>query len=296
MLPWNTNNVDAQQALAILNDVSLVEFRAEPSDLSPFGTATLMWTTDGPSGFRVRINGMRLANTGELRVRPTSNETYRLYAYVGTFRKLLGSVSVKVNVARCIIRDSEFIDEFLQFALQREIDASDELYFRWVAEPTPFGTPNYILSTPEVLIKPDRISFRLRLGRRINNFPDASVDIDASFGLSVIDDEIIVGRRRLVAIDETIHADVTMPFTAWLLAGPVILPIILGNATDDARRSTRASIGRLVVEVIAPVFDQQEGPPNLVKQRVRIYTGPGSSGVVEVRYCPGGLPSLDDGR
>ena len=100
-----------ERASEILDQVTLHHFTATPETINPFALSVLSWRVDGPSGFQVRINIVRVAKAGTRSVQPRFTTTFQLHAYVGDYSKTLGTTTVTVNLARCISHDSEIVDD-----------------------------------------------------------------------------------------------------------------------------------------------------------------------------------------
>ena|SRR2546428_4752707 len=135
----------------------------------------------------------------------------------------------------------------------------------------------------------------LKLGKRVDKFPNPSVDIDASFGLDIGASVGMFGGRELVPIAENIRVKVSVPWYAWLYPGAAVaLPIVLGNAEDDANAMARRTVSRFVDEAISELFERIVIPPlpaGYDKHSVRIAAG-GQGGLVSITYCPAFAPPV----
>ncbi|MFN2513686.1 MAG: hypothetical protein ABR568_19985 [Pyrinomonadaceae bacterium] len=286
------------QGLDTLDEVSLDYFKAEPPNISPFGSSFLKWKVKGPSsGFRVKLEGMLVAKTGSKTVQPKSSHTYRLYAFAGRYSKFLGSAAVNVNLAQCISDENQYPENTLKYALQQEINKDTEIYFRNVPKKDAYGGTYFAPSEPEVIVTPGRIRFILKLGAAIGYFPDADVDIDVSFGLevskdstSIFDSVSILGGRRVVPINVDIKVDVSVPWYVWALPLAIILlPMRLADGKERAIRKMRVALPRLVNEALLAFIEEPEG---MEPHSVRIYLGYTGKGVIEVTFCPVELPPV----
>jgi hypothetical protein len=283
MLPLQDQNGGSDDpSVEILDQVTLKHFTANPSNIDPFGVATLRWHVDGPAGFRVRIDSLSVSKSGTKSVQLPETHTFRLYAFAGRASKFLGSATVSVNLAQCINRESSLIDELVAGVLKQRIDERNDIYFR-------DG------SKPQVTITPGRIRFVLKLASVLNNFPDPSVDIDVSFGLGVAADDIVAFKRKLVPTVVNIGVDVSVPWWAWLIPGaPIGLAIALDMARDSTRKEMQTVVNKLVDEAISPFFRSLQVPDAMEEHSARIFVIEGF-GTVEVTYCPGPGLSTDAG-
>jgi hypothetical protein len=246
-----------------LTKVSLRSFTVNPARIGPFGAALLRWEVDGPAGvsFALELNGQRVAHRGERVAQPLSSTTYSLVASARGGRRTMGSVRLDVNLAGCTTAQLNNPKALIEGALTNAIEATDGIYFR---------------SKPVVTFSPGRIAFRLHLGADLDKLPDPTIRIEGGFGLQVHD-------GQLVAVGESVSADVSVPRYAWLIPGAMIaLPIALSQAEQTARATARNAIAGLV-NLLAFLWAPAEG---MRRHRVRVDVAEDGFGIIEVSECP----------
>lgn len=246
----------------VLGDVSLKFFNAQPAAIGPFGASVLNWAVEGPPGFHVRLNNRQVAKKGQQVVHPTSTTSFRLSAHAGQASRTLGNVQVSVDRSSCETYDIGNPQSAIRAPVTAQINNSGDLYFR--------SDPGI-----SVTFSPGRIRLRLTLAKRQNNFPDPSVDIDATFGLTVND-------GALIPFGEQISVDVSVPFWAWFIPGAFPgLAIALDQGKEDARKQTHEAI-----QGIAQILSFHALPPQGLRlSTVRIDDGNNGAGVIELTAC-----------
>jgi hypothetical protein len=262
--PENPDGPD--NGLGALDDVELVSFKANPEVIGPFGASTLSWEVKGPpTGFHVELNNANVARKGQKLVQPQSNTTYRLRAVGGGSSVSLGTVTVHVNMAACETNSLFNPHVTIRGMINSQIQQQKDLYFK---------------DETEVIFTPGTIRFKLHLGKRINNFPDATVEIDASLGLRI-------EQGHVVSFAKGIKVDISVPWYAWLIPGAAFgLALAIAMGEDSARTSTQKlidGIGQLI-DFVA-VFPT----PNLVKHSVRIGVTEDEQPLLDVTACPNDL-------
>lgn len=247
-------------AVDILSQVSLQSLTVNPDVIGPFGAALLTWKVDGPRGFGIELNRRRVARRGERVVQPLSSTTYTVVALARGARRLLGSVTLNVDLSRCDTFELAFdVKELLEGALASTVESGDI----------------YLRQRPIVTFTPSRISFRLKLGKRVDKISDPTIRIEGSFGLSVQDGEI-------VAVGEAVDADVSVPKYVWLLPGAMVwLPIMLSNGKHDAMAGGRRAIAGLV-DLLAFSWTPADG----VRRHSLRIVAEDDFGGLEVTECP----------
>ncbi|MBN1964210.1 MAG: hypothetical protein JW910_06165 [Anaerolineae bacterium] len=249
-------------AIDVLGEVSLTFFKAQPTVIGPFGASVISWEVKGPPGFHVRLNGQNAGKTGQQVVQPSSAATYRLSAHAGQASRSLGTVQVTVDRATCASYEISNPRSAIEAPVRAGINNSADLYFR--------DSPGLA-----VTFSPGRIRLQLRLKNRVNNFPDPSVDIDASFGLAVHD-------GTLEPVAEQISVDVSVPWWAWLIPGaPIGLAIAIDMAKDGAKKDVHEmiqSLGQLLNFFATPPLGQR-------LSTVRVDNGNNGAGLIELTAC-----------
>lgn len=265
----NPRDTDESPGPDTLGDVSLKFFRAQPTAIGPFGAATLSWSVTGPPNFHVKLNGRDVPKTGNQIVQPTSTSSYRLTAHAQQASRTLGNVQVTVDRSTCQTFDLANPQSAMASAIRAQIKNTEDLYVR------PWNPMNP--SGPDILVtfSPGRIRLRMKLGKRLNNRPDPTVHIDASFGLAV--------REGVVeAIAEQVSVDVTVPAWVWLIPTIALgLAIALAMAKDNAIKKVHEMIDGMA-QLLGFLGS---APPGTRLSTVRIDDGNNGAGVVEFTAC-----------
>ncbi|HEX8903528.1 MAG TPA: hypothetical protein VF771_01660 [Longimicrobiaceae bacterium] len=193
---------------------------------------------------------------------PAATTSFSLAAVAGRARRALGSVRVTVDDTGC-----EPYEPLLKPALT----------FQAALRAGALAEPGISLRRePEVSLSPGRISFRLRLRKAVDDAPDPAIDIDASFGLSVVD-------GALTAINESVSADASVPFYIWLIPGAFPgLAIALDGAREKAVKSGHNAVAGLL-QLLNALAVPRAGKRN---RTVRIDEGNAGFGVIEITACP----------
>ena len=208
-----------------VQDVFLRRLSVEPDAIAPFGAAVLTWEVEAPPTVRVKINTEYVDQSGSRVVQPATSSTYRVLAVSSSRSRELGRVDLGVDMSACATFDLLNPQSLLEGALTAGINAMDGVYTR---------------GKQVVEFRPNRINFRLKLGKDINYFPDPTIYINGSFGLGVSD-------GRLVSWGEQVSAKVTVPKHAWLIPGAVPgLIIALSMAQGTATESGFSAIMQMV--------------------------------------------------
>ncbi|HYP52551.1 MAG TPA: hypothetical protein VEQ42_03370 [Pyrinomonadaceae bacterium] len=122
-----------------------------------------------------------------------------------------------------------------------------------------------------------------------NDFPNADIDIDASFGLAVVSTGLGVSitdvGTRMIPVGADVDVDVSAAFP-WNIA----FRSRLRQAEKSTEASMRESIPKLVDRVIAPLFDAFTMPDHFSLQNVNIFVVQGL-GAVTATYCKS-LPDI----
>ena len=260
------NNDNSPPGIEVLSDVELVSFKANPASIGPFGASTLAWEVKGPqAGFHVELGTTNVPRKGHKIVQPQSTTTFRLKAVAAGAVKSLGSLTVAVNTASCetisLFNPHVTIRGFIDSQIEQKKDL-------------------YIKDDTEVIFSPGTIRFKLHLGKNVPNFPDANVEIDASFGLKVEEGHV-------VSFEKTIKVDVSVPWYAWLVPGAALgLALAIAMGEDSARSSTKKLIDGvgLLLDFVSPFSNS-----NLVKHSVRVGVTEDGDPTIDVQACPNDL-------
>ncbi len=260
------NGGGSDPGLGTLDEVELVFFKASPDAIGPFGASTLSWEVKGPqTGFHVELNNATVPRKGQKIVQPQSTTTYRLKAVGGGASVSLGAVTVRVNTSACETNSLFNPHVTIRGFIDTQIQQQKDLYFK---------------DETEVIFSPGTIRFKLHLGKRINNFPDATVEIDASLGLRI-------DQGHVVSFVKTIKIDISVPWYAWLIPGAAFgLALAIAMGEDSARTSTQKLIdGMGLLLDFVSVFST----PNLVKHSVRVGLTEDEQPLLDVTACPSDL-------
>lgn len=253
----------------LLDKVSLNHFHAKPTAILPFGASVLSWSVSAPAAVRVKLNGLTVTKSGEQVVQPAATTSYRLSAHAGQASRTLGTVQVAVDQTNCESWELNNPRATIESPIKAAINNDDELYFS-----TTLGLPGIIVS-----FSPGRIRLRLRLRKEVDYFPDPSIFIDASFGLTV-------RHGDLEPIGEQVSANASVPWYAWGYPGAVpALGIALSMAEGSAKKKMHDTIQSLAQLLTAVTFP----PPGKHLSAVRIDAGNNGAGVIEVTGCSNDL-------
>jgi hypothetical protein len=296
------------EAMFLLNKVKRHSFAANPAAIGPFGPSLLSWSVTAPEGVTIRLDGLTVEASGERWLLPAATETHRLSAKAGSISKSLGVASVHVNDLQCRTLDDALLPTFLAVGIQKGIEEDDSgVYFRMIPGLDPAGGfLRYVRSKPSVSISTDRLTIALQLGKVVNNFPDASIDLSISFGLQVVQDSFsIIGHRRIAATAEVITVDISFPFYAWLIPGAMIgLPIAIDGGKEEARARSMKMINQIVGQTGLGIAIDETGhaieekslnnyfqnPAGMEKHDVQLYVNSVGQGIFAVQYCPNSGP------
>jgi hypothetical protein len=252
----------ADDSADILGEVSLKSFTAQPTNIGPFGASVLSWSVSGPAGFHVELNSQNVAKTGTRVVQPVATTSYRLSAHSGQASKQLGTVQIIVDRSSCETYDIGNPRSAMEAPLRQRIRNSEDLSFR--SDPGLFFT-----------FSPGRIRMKLYLKKEFNNFPNPDVDIDASFGLAVLD-------GALVPIREQISVDIRFPRWVWLIPG-VALPLSI--AIDMGKESATKKMQEAIAGMVLVLNFHALPPLGKRLSTVRVDDGNNGAGVVELTAC-----------
>src|SRR5687767_10629241 len=102
-----------EESLELLAQVELRSFTAEPQRILPFAASRLRWQVSAPQGVGIRfeINWTSVQANGERLVTPARTHTYTLKAKRGRHARVLGRVTVEVDLAACSTDELTGLDE-----------------------------------------------------------------------------------------------------------------------------------------------------------------------------------------
>jgi len=288
------NGGNDQRDLEALDEVTLELFTVEPQALAPFESAALRWRVNVPlkvgADVSIWLNGAEVGESGEQRVAPEQTAVYRLSARAGRAGKQLGQVTLDVNLSACVTRQDTQVVKWVAGAIAEKIhERTDGVYLQ-----AGNGSAN-----PAVTITDGQMNLHLVLGKSINNFPDPTITIDASFGLDVVPGPppVVVLPTPwtmippvLAPVNKDIHTDVSFPWYAWLVPGAMIgLPIAISGAEADAYHAADSMIDDIVADLLNGFF---AAPPHMYKQSVALFVD-SFGGEFGVRFCPAPRPVFE---
>ena len=262
MLPVDDTQQDPPDA--DFPQVDLVYFKAEPSTIAPFGISLLKWKVEGTGAFRVQLNGQDVTKTGERAVQPVNTGSYRLTALArnGAVASL-GTVTVTVAIHLC-----ETLNPIADLNTELRVLVRDK-----IKEMIPEAR---FRSEPVVNCSSGRIDVRLRLTKPENNLPDADVDVDASFGLTVVDGVV-------VTFAEQVSVDISVPWWVWFVpiasfGVALAIAIAKDNAEQDMRRAIK-DIGRYI-DARASLYTPESKRIHSIRVEEHF------NGTLLITYCP----------
>jgi hypothetical protein len=240
-----------------VQDTFLKHLSVQPNAILPFGAAVLRWEVDAPPTVQISINDEAVPQLGSRVVRPTFTTTYRVLARRGARVTELGRVDLGVDRSTCTT--SEFANPSSLIA------ATLNAFITLVPDVT-------TQFPPKVTFEPNRITFVLYLSGERNS----TIQIKASFGLTVID-------GRLVSMNNQVAADVQFPWYMWLIPGAMIG---LSIARDGAREKATAA-GFVAIKRLVEVLEFYWTPMNgMTRHHVRLDKTADGAGLLETTECP----------
>ena len=289
-----------QKAQAALAEVRLDHFTAEPLTIEPFAISTISWKVtvqkEGDVAVELDLDGTPVATTGEFLVAPDSTTSYQLRAKALSHSKILGTVTAHVDLAACIALSAEPV-EVITAAIKYQINTDTSgIYFRTLLPSEPV--------VPLVAIQDDRMIIALRLAKKVHNFPDPAINIDASFALDVIPiprhgpGRFLAGIttfqhdfHQLTPAHASINVDVSFPFYVWLIPGAVIaLPIVISGAEDNGHAKAVKMISDIVERLNDWFHQSYVQPPKMDKHDASFYVNPQGDQRFWINFCPAPTP------
>ena len=178
----DTEDPGYQEALQALEEVRVRSFTRWPGTIEPFGgLAQLSWDVEGREDLvALELNGERVPFRGTRLVTPRLTTDYGLVAVAANHRRGLALVTVSVDRSACSSYPLVGADSFMASLLEQGIE--DPLSVRDGQQ-------------PRVTFENGHVRLQMWLRKDINNRPDPSIDIDATFGLD-LDDGTLVARDK----------------------------------------------------------------------------------------------------
>jgi hypothetical protein len=153
--------------------------------------------------------------------------------------------------------------------------------------------------------KHGRMKIALRLKKKLDWLPDPDVDIDASFGLQVVQGGPQLSfsglppltvwwslHHHLEPADVAISTDLSFPRWAWLVPG---LGAFLTQARLQGEQAARESATAMVAEAVQQLLDPWFGlpfiggpkpPPKSDKHAAWFFVDPVHGGMLATTFCP----------
>jgi len=280
------------QARTALEQITLETFTVDPSRIDPFGRSTLSWAVSIPEGSEMPVNleidGTPVGASGELLVAPESTRSYQLRVSAWNYSQVLGTVTVDVDLARCIALSEDPIFQLTAVIKYRVDTDKSNVVFRTTSEP--------ILS-----IQGNQMIVRLHLSSTDIGGPD--IDIDASFELGVAPippygpaQNIIVSEHnfhRLVYLNPSTNVDVSFPWYVWLVPGAMLILPIVRSGIESQGHAKATEIIKGIVDCLNDWFKQSfVQPPGMDKHDAGFYVNP-QGGRFWVTFCPVVKPEIE---
>ena len=270
---------DDEDAPEILEKVELKLFRASPTSISSFGHSVISWKVEGPLGFQVLLLSETVPKSGSKIVTPASSTTYHIYARARGILKKLGTVEVTVDNQGCEIialEDRVSLKPILEGTVEEIIKSppiNSLVYFRKIVTDPESGAQ---IVHPVFEFSPGRIRLILKLRGRVSDLPDPTIDIEASFGLTVTD-------GKIVPINDQINVSIAFP---WWIYGVPGLQFALIMAIADGEKETRQIVRDAIYNDLAAFFNLFARPSDGKRLRtVKVDKGNGEGSIV-VTACP----------
>lgn len=254
------------QGFPILENITTEQFTAVPPNISAFGSSVLKWKVTAHSRDVVTINSIKLDHVGERTIRPTSTQTYTL-AVNGIPSK---SITVKVNLNQCVVRENGFVAQIIKAQIQRLVDEDPSLTFHQF--PFPFELVG-------VIINPTRINFSMTVRYDDGtSFPPLIAFVSATFGLKIVPSSSPVHFDNKIVASNVGVTVTPFPFAGFPLGFPD------ENKEDIVAKKIKDAISNLVDFAVRGFGEE---PANMEPHSVSI--GPGGfndQGTVKTTYCP----------
>ena len=269
-----------------LEDVSLVSFSADPTDLNPFEASLLSWKVTAPAGVTIELSGTPVAKAGNQLVEPPSTTTYGLAAKVrgspvqgGGASEVLGNVVVTVHLSQCQIGRLENLDWRIRVGI--------------LSHPERLPPGVHFREDPRVTVTPGQIQIHLSLFKIVSQL-NYWIDIDMSFGLTLAPDTR--GRAlgmsalrprvatRLASMNESYTASVTLPWYVSIVGG-FASALVLAMAEDGVRAQVPGII-QAVVDGLDDGFHHPVGFEGFQKHTVTIGVDEYNKPFLEAIWCP----------
>ncbi|WP_266180342.1 hypothetical protein [Dyella humicola] len=288
--PSDGNTVD-QASQTALAETTLLVFSAAPLTIEPYGRSTLSWSVELPEQTDVTvyldIRGTSVAAAGNMPVAPESTTTYQLRARAGAYSKVLGVVTINTDLSACVALSAEpafAIVEVIKYEIEQQRSAG--VYLSSDQDPI------------TVAITGNKMEISLRLMQSVPDFPDPSVNIDASFELSVVPipsahhltPPLTIQEHtyhQLAPVNVAVNVDIGFPWWVYLTpANSIALWIAVSGGKDHATKNANTMI-TAVVSALDGWFKQTfVQRPGMDKHDAGFYVNPEGDQRFWITFCP----------
>ena len=201
-----------------------------PARSSSFGTSLLRWEVSGVTpGVRTLLGGSQVEPSAQRTMQPVATRNYLLTAFPGPAHKILGSVTVSVDLSACV--ENELSDPFS--------------YMRGILDAFIENHPDYYWSAPgpdEVRVEliEDQIDLYMLFRSQVDDAPDLWITLSGRFGL-------LVENGRLAANITTATGKAKFPTWFEIIGGiTAFLTFAVNDANEKATQAARDTIQALV--------------------------------------------------
>jgi hypothetical protein len=271
-------NGDGENDQKILDQVVLEEFIADPYTIEPFSSSTITWKVMVPKGADadvwLTLNETPVQPDGSMVVSPQVTGQYALKARVGSRSKTLGTITVQVDVTKCVAMNTTLLPQYIVGTVEEMLQRQQGIYFDSGQPPVTAWITDGLLHV------------NLHVKKEVHDFPDPTVDIRTTFGLAVeqaAQVSPVMPKAVIVPADETISSDVSFPWPISWLAAALLAPLI-AQGKQEANQQGADMIASLCSGLLTPFF---RAPSGLFMHDVELYVDTSlNKGVFQVGFCP----------
>jgi hypothetical protein len=249
MQPGNNETNDA----AILRQVKVVEFRATPSLIGPFGAATLEWEVTGPPGFNVLLGGIAVGNPGGSVEHPTADTEYILEARAGEMVENLAYLTVQVDTSTCVLmQHSGVVSQLLLEEVNSLVMGGNPGLTPQVLN-DPFRVPPSWINPHTIAFSPGLMSIRLHYNITIHHLtPNLDISIDAGLKLGE------AGKLELLNPSISVSASEGW-FVEHILPLELVWSLLSGSGVESALVQLQSLIDGIPSLISNEIFMLSEG-------------------------------------
>jgi len=284
MPPFQPNG-DGENDQKILDQVVLEEFVADPSTIEPFASSTITWKVKVPKSVdadvSLTLNGTQVQPTGSMVVSPQVTGQYTLKARAGSRSKTLSTITVQVDVTRCVVLSTTVLPQFIVGVVEEVLQQQQGIYFDSGQAPVTAWITDGLLHV------------NIHVKKEVHDFPDPTVDIRTTFGLAVEQAgqvSPIFPKWVIVPVNKTVNSDVSFPWPISWLAAAFLAPLI-AQGEQEANQQGTDMIASLCSDLLTPFF---KAPRGLFLHDVELYVDTSiNKGVFQVGFCPPYQPQTE---